>query len=167
MPAQQLSQEPVEQQAQTQHPWLEPLCDRIASGEAIREICLDKDMPGHTKVYQLMARDEGVRTAITRAREAQQEYEADKIIEMADNATEEDWQVVKLRIWARQWRAAKLAPKKYGDRQVVEHEGNVAVEHRHVVDPRQLPDNARELVRQAALAISAPVIEGEAWEVEE
>lgn len=30
--------------------------------------------------------------------------------------TPENWQVVKLRIWARQWRAAKLAPKVYGDK---------------------------------------------------
>ena len=35
---------------------------------------------------------------------------------MADAATEADYNVVKLRIWARQWRASKLAPKKYGDR---------------------------------------------------
>ena len=35
---------------------------------------------------------------------------------MADMATPDDWQVVKLRIWARQWRASKLAPKKYGDK---------------------------------------------------
>ena len=35
---------------------------------------------------------------------------------MADAATPEDWQVVKLRIWARRWRASKLAPKVYGER---------------------------------------------------
>src|SRR3984885_11190199 len=37
-------------------------------------------------------------------------------VDMADAATPEDWQVVKLRIWARQWRASKLAPKVYGER---------------------------------------------------
>ena len=40
----------------------------------------------------------------------------DQCVRMADEATPEDWQVVKMRIWARQWRASKLAPKKYGDK---------------------------------------------------
>ncbi|MDA3877747.1 MAG: hypothetical protein PF483_11745 [Halothiobacillus sp.] len=63
-----------------------------------------------------MASDEKFNAAISTARSAQQESEMDKCIEMADMATQEDWQVVKMRIWARQWRASKLAPKKYGDK---------------------------------------------------
>jgi hypothetical protein len=42
---------------------------------------------------------------------------------LADQATPENWQVVKLRIWARQWRAAKLAPRKYGDKITTELTG--------------------------------------------
>jgi len=68
-----------------------------------------------------MAKDEDFRSAIARAREMQQEAEIDRTVDMADNATPEDHQVVKLRIWARQWRAAKLAPKKYGDSTMVKH----------------------------------------------
>ena len=45
------------------------------------------------------------------------------MVEMADKATPENWNVVKLRIWARQWRAAKLAPKKCGDKVQTEHSG--------------------------------------------
>jgi hypothetical protein len=46
---------------------------------------------------------------------------------MADKATAEDWQVVKLRIWARQWRASKLAPKKYGEKIDHNHGGGMTI----------------------------------------
>lgn len=92
------------------------LCERIASGEGVNAICAKPDMPSKTAVYARMASDEEFRTSIARAREAQQDAVPDDCIEMADAATVEDWQVVKLRIWARQWRAAKLAPRKYGDK---------------------------------------------------
>jgi hypothetical protein len=89
----------------------------------MRKICAKKTMPVSSAVYLEMARNEEFRSIIARAREAQQDAEADRIVDMADDATAEDWQVVKLRIWARQWRASKLAPKKYGDRQQLEHTG--------------------------------------------
>lgn len=107
--------------------WLEPLCERIASGEGINEITADDDMPSERTVYYWQAKNPSVCSRIARAREAQQDYEADNIIKMADAATAEDWQVVKLRIWARQWRASKLAPKKYGDKLDVNNSGEMAL----------------------------------------
>lgn len=92
------------------------LCARIASGRGISEVCSDKDMPDKTTVYRLMAKDEAFATRIARAREAQQDAEAENIVQLADKATIKNWPVVKLRIDARKWRAAKLAPKKYGDK---------------------------------------------------
>ncbi len=93
------------------------LCDEIAGGRAIHEIAETESWcPGEASIYRHMAKDEAFRSAITSARAAQQDREVDECIRMADLATTEDWQVVKLRIWARQWRASKLAPRKYGDR---------------------------------------------------
>jgi hypothetical protein len=46
---------------------------------------------------------------------------ADEIIEMADNATNEDVQAVRLRVDARKWIMSKIAPKKYGDRLDLTH----------------------------------------------
>lgn len=102
---------------------LEELCARIAEGRGIMEVCRDEDMPSHTEVFRRMAKDEVFASRIARAREAQQDGEAERIVEMADMATAEDWQVVKMRIWARQWRAARLAPKKYGERTTQTIEG--------------------------------------------
>lgn len=95
---------------------VDEICERLAGGESLIGICRDRHLPDATTVYRKMARDAEFAATIARAREAQQDYEADNIIEMTDAATPEDWQVVKLRVWARQWRAAKLAPKKYGDK---------------------------------------------------
>ena len=41
---------------------------------------------------------------------------ADEIVEIADNATPQDAHVARLKVDARKWVAAKLLPKKYGDR---------------------------------------------------
>ena len=78
-------------------------------------------MPVKSSVYLEMARSDEFATAIARARTAQQECVIDETVDMADAATVEDREVVKLRIWARQWRAAKLAPNKYGERTAVDH----------------------------------------------
>lgn len=96
---------------------IEKLCDEIASGRSIHEICAtEKWCPSEPSIYRQMAKDASFRSAINAARAAQQEREVEECIRMADMATPEDWQVVKLRIWARQWRASKLAPKKYGEK---------------------------------------------------
>ncbi|EFH10532.1 hypothetical protein ACFFMP_20125 [Pseudoroseomonas cervicalis] len=92
------------------------LCDLLICGMSMSEACARDDSPSRTAVYTKMAADAAFRATIARAREAQQHAIIDETIEMADAATPEDWQVVKLRIWARQWRAAKLAPRVYGNK---------------------------------------------------
>lgn len=99
---------------------VEDLLDRIAAGRSILQVCEDVDMPAESTVYLRMARDAEFRSLIAQAREAQQEREADHTVDMADKATNEDWQVVKLRIWARQWRMGKLAPKKYSEKLIID-----------------------------------------------
>lgn len=95
---------------------VDALCSRLIAGEGLKTICASEGMPSRSAVYERMAVDEAFRTRIAGAREAQQDAHIDETVEMADAATVADHQVVKLRIWARQWRASKLAPKKYGDR---------------------------------------------------
>lgn len=104
------------------------ICERIIGGESVRKICKDKGMPAESTVYLHIANDEAFRSAIARARELQQDVLIDETVDMADAATVEDHQVVKLRIWARQWRAAKLASKKYGDKITNEHTGKDGAE---------------------------------------
>lgn len=123
---------------------VQELCDRVASGEAIMNICKDAHMPTDPQVYLRMARDEAFRAIIARAREAQQEREADMVVALADEATNEDHQVVKLRIWARQWRAGKLAPKKFGDKTLIGSDPE---------NPLPAADNA-DIARQVAFMLA-------------
>lgn len=101
----------------------ERICESLIAGNSITKTCEPPDMPSVHDVYVEMARNESFRNDIARARELQQEAVIDSTVDMADAATVEDVNVVKLRIWARQWRAAKLAPKKYGERIVQELTG--------------------------------------------
>ena len=104
---------------------VEHICAELISGKSLTAICDEPDMPSKSTVYQKMAVDDAFRTAIARAREAQQDALIDETVDMADSATPENWQVVKMRIWARQWRAAKLKPKTYGDKLDLNHSGSI------------------------------------------
>lgn len=104
------------------------ICERIAKGESLRAITgADRDdfMPAETTVRRWLAGTEDwseeFRRQYAHAREAQADFYADQIIEIAD--CEDEWaagardpQRDRLRIDARKWKASKLAPKKYGEK---------------------------------------------------
>lgn len=99
---------------------------RIMSGESVHTICApgrDDWLPSETTFYKHLSEDAIFAEKYARAREAQAHREFDEIRSIADNATAEDVQVARLKIDARKWRAGKLAPKKYGEKQVHEHGG--------------------------------------------
>ncbi len=113
------------------------ICTRLAEGESLRAICRDNAMPAlRTVLGWLFDGDhEEFSQQYTRAREAQAEVWADEIVSIADEATRdlttdkdgkeivshENVQRSRLRVDARKWTAAKLLPKKYGDR--LQHTG--------------------------------------------
>lgn len=103
------------------------LCNRLIAGESMGKACRNADCPSAYAVYNRMAQDEAFQSIIARARVAQQDAMVDGCIDMADAATPEDWQVVKLRIWTRQWQAAKLNSKKYGEKVQMDHSGTMTV----------------------------------------
>jgi hypothetical protein len=99
----------------------ESICERIAEGESLVSICRSDAMPGYSTVLRWLDANEEFRGRYARARDDQAERFAQEIVDIAD--TEEDTQRAKLRMDARKWVAAKLLPKKYGERQTLEHEG--------------------------------------------
>jgi hypothetical protein len=99
------------------------ICELIESGKSINSFAGKKGMPSAPSIYRRMAKDADFARCIARAREAQQEAEMERCIELADSATPENWQVIKLQIWARQWRASRMLPKKWGDRASMEISG--------------------------------------------
>lgn len=111
------------------------ICERIADGQSLREICSADDKPNTTTVFRWLSSNTEFRDQYTRAREAQADALFDEILEIADDGLN-DWIERKgddgttigwqengealrrsaLRIDARKWMAGKLQPKKYSDK---------------------------------------------------
>jgi len=95
------------------------ICDRLAQGESMVQICADDAMPGLRTVMRWAAELPEFGTEYARAREAQAEVMDDKILTTADGATAENAAAQRVKVDAYKWRAAKLAPKRYGDKTLV------------------------------------------------
>lgn len=119
------------------------ICARIMDGETLRQICLLEHMPDKSTVCRWLAAHEGFRDHYARAKEAQADMMAEELLDIADDGRN-DWveretrggqsyvalneEAVarsKLRVEARKWLMGKMKPKKYGDRQTIDH--NVTV----------------------------------------
>lgn len=116
------------------------ICERLADGESLRDICAKKGMPARATVFRWLSSNEAFRDQYAHAREAQADAYADDTVSIADKCQKGIKRVTKangdvetteidmversrLQIMARQWHASKLAPKKYGDRITNEHTG--------------------------------------------
>ena len=93
-------------------------------------------MPAESTVYKWLAEGGAFSERYARAREQQADLYADEIIEIADACEPEAAAVAKAkaRIDARKWLAARLAPKKYGDRVNLSADMAVKVETRGLAD---------------------------------
>lgn len=99
---------------------------RIADGESLRRVCADEGMPSRQLVLRWLwgesaeATEFGFVAKYAKAREAQADHMDDLILDTAEACTAETAQADRVKIAAYQWRAAKLKPKVYGDKQSVE-----------------------------------------------
>lgn len=117
------------------------ILERLSEGESLTSICHDDHMPSIPSVFRFLAADgmdqDQFRKSYARARDCQADVMAESILDIADDARN-DWmekkakdgstfmavdhehiQRSKERIDARKWLAAKLKPKKYGDKTIV------------------------------------------------
>lgn len=104
------------------------ICGRIARGESLNRICRDDHMPDIVTVYNWFIPHPDFFKRYTKAREDQADTLSDEIQEIVDEEPERvstefgsyvDSGYVankRLRVDARKWIAAKLKPKKYGDK---------------------------------------------------
>lgn len=115
------------------------ICARLADGESLRSICKDTHLPSARAVHRWLNDDENesFRQQYARAREVQADKLFDDILSISDDK-ESDVQRSRLQVDARKWMAGKLRPKKYGDKQEIEHSGSVSV---NVVDYSKASDD--------------------------
>ncbi|RDJ12427.1 terminase small subunit protein [Rhizobium grahamii] len=120
------------------------ICELIADGKSLRSICQDEEMPSKSTVFSWLAdqRYSSFRTKYALAREAQADTLFDEMLDIADDGSN-DWMEKNfgeetrwvengeamrrsdIRIKTRQWMAAKMRPKVYGDRLDLDVKGNV------------------------------------------
>jgi hypothetical protein len=107
------------------------ICDRIAGGASLRQICQDANMPARSTIFVWLEEHEDFARSYTLARQIQIEDLMGEILEIADDSSN-DWidregpdgkkyrvfnpdsiRRSKLRIGARKWLISKLMPKRY------------------------------------------------------
>jgi hypothetical protein len=108
------------------------ICAEIAtSSKSIKTICKAKNMPHPATVMRWLRINESFRDQYTRAKEEQADYLAEEMLEIADDDGDDEKAFVginhiqrdKLKVETRKWIAAKLKPKKYGDKIDVTSDG--------------------------------------------
>lgn len=122
------------------------ICARIASGESLRRICKDEDMPEARTVHYWLLDDKEFFQQYEQSRLIQAQILVDELFDIADDGAN-DWmerngkdgenlgwvvngeavQRSRLRLDTRKWYASKIIPKIYGDKLNVEQGGAVEV----------------------------------------
>lgn len=125
----------------------ERICQRLAEGESLRAICRDEEMPPESTVRNWVVSDvQGFAAQYARAKEKGCDAIAEEILEISDDGRNDFMEALgdekakayilngehvqrsKLRVDARKWYLSKIAPKRYGDKQQVEHSGSLTLE---------------------------------------
>ena len=100
------------------------ICNWISEGKSLRSFCRIEGNPGFQTVLDWLNDDDKLyfRSKYARAREIQAEVMADELLEIADDTKPDQLKLAhdKMKIETRQWIAAKLLPKKYGNIQHIE-----------------------------------------------
>jgi hypothetical protein len=91
------------------------ICHAIKEGQSLRKACFALNLDP-TQFHRRLAKSPELCLEYAHAREEQADKFADEIVELSDAATVRDAHVARLRVDSRKWVAAKLLPKKYGDR---------------------------------------------------
>lgn len=141
------------------------ICDRIATGESLRQIGLLEGMPAYQTISRWVREKPEFREQYACAKQAQADYFAEELLDIADDGRN-DWEErentrtgaayialndeaiarAKLRIETRKWLMGKLKPKKYGDRTILAGDEENPI---HVKTEEQLESRIAELLRKA------------------
>jgi len=110
----------------------------MGEGESLRSICRDDAMPALSTVFRWLAGDREFQEQYARAMDARAMLLAEEILEISDDSSGDavtdpetgairmDAEFVarsRLRVDSRKWLAARMSPRKYGDKITQKHTG--------------------------------------------
>lgn len=110
------------------------ICSRLATGDSMRTVCLDSEMPSRASIFKWMAEYPEFSDQYAKAKEEAAEALAEELFDIADDGMN-DWMEKrdaegncigyaingeaiarsKLRVDVRKWYLSKIKAKKYGD----------------------------------------------------
>lgn len=112
------------------------ICSELATGKSLRTVCKAEGMPSTQTVFRWLRTHEGFCDQYARAKDEAADALVDEMLDIADDAAN-DWMKVhdkdnpgyrlngeainrsRLRVDTRKWIAAKLKPKRYGEKVAV------------------------------------------------
>lgn len=108
---------------------IERICEQISNGKSLRAVCRAKDMPSMSTVMVWLGENDKFSEQYRKATEQREDFHFEEMMEIADKVLPESAEVAKakLQIDTRKWVLSRMNPKKYGDKQQMEHSGDVAV----------------------------------------
>lgn len=99
------------------------ICELIMAGKTLIGIAALEGFPSPATICRWLNDKPDFEAKCARARLMQAELMDEMILQVADSVDEDNFQASKVRLSAYQWRAAKLAPKRFGDKIQNEHTG--------------------------------------------
>ena len=127
------------------------ICAHLMNGLSMMDIERLDGMPTRYTIYNWMAKDADFSTRIARAREVQGDFVFDDIAEIERKVLTREIapDAARVLIWSKQWRAARLAQKRYGDR--------VDVNSTHTIDVAgRIVSRWKENLAELALTEASP-----------
>jgi hypothetical protein len=109
---------------------VQTICQQLMAGKSLRRICEAEGMPDRVTVHRWMADKPDFATKYAHARIIQADALEEDMAEIEDKTLDGilDPAAARVVLGSKQWRAAKLAPKKYGDKLDLQHSGAVKFE---------------------------------------
>lgn len=133
------------------HAIVAEVCRRMGNGEElIRILRSSDDLPSPDAFYTWLDAFPGLDRSYRRAREDLADHIDAEIADLARDVTAENYNATRVAIDALKWRAARLNPKRYGDRMQTDIDAQVTV-NTTVLDATALHPDQRDALRAALL----------------
>lgn len=117
----------------------EEICRLLSNGMTLLSICRLPEMPEMTTVHRWLDSNPDFQSNYAHARKLQADAMAEQVIEEAMSS--HDAPIGRLRMDALKWFAAKMAPKRYGDKVEVEQTGQQNFKISFSVPDRNVQDS--------------------------
>lgn len=107
------------------------ICSEIASGRSLRSICEEEQSPHRQTVFKWLSKYPSFNDQYAKAQKERTESFAEDILDIADQYSRDEEvdhiNRARLRIDTRKWLMSKMAPKRFGDKQEIEHSGGMTI----------------------------------------